>query len=194
MEYCDRGGLRSYIDKGGFKEDGAIKRQWVVSTLCDIAYGMSYLHSVGVLHADLNTNNVLLSSSSNDERGFVAKVADFGMSRKFNRWSRTHKSTGKYGTLTHVPPEMLCDGQLSPSADVYAFGIVMWEMWTGDVPFPNYFHGQLVNAICNGERPSIPADFPPTYREMVERCWNGSKSRRPGWADIIAGLQAFADE
>lgn len=189
MEYCDRGGLRSAIEKGLFKtDDGKNDLHLILLTLRDIATGLQYLHSKGIMHADLNTNNVLLSSSSSDSRGWVAKVADFGLSRTFNSWSRTHKSTQNYGTLTHVPPEVLCDGKLSPSADKYAFGIIMYEIWTGSQPFNGYFHGQLVNAVCAGERPQMPDDCPVTYCALAKQCWNGDKLLRPDWKDIIQTL------
>jgi serine/threonine protein kinase len=189
MEFCDRGGLQSAVEKGTFVQNGNRNQQWIIETLLDVARGMGYLHTKGVVHADLNTRNVMLSSSDEDKRGFTAKVADFGMSHVFRGWSRTHKSTSQYGTLTHVPPEMLGDGKLSPKADQYAFGIMMWEMWTRQKPFSDYYHGQLISAVCGGERPLFTEDAPLVYQQLAQRCWHEDKAVRPDWTDIMQTLQ-----
>lgn len=68
---------------------------------------MTYLHSLDILHGDLTGGNILLVSSNKDSRGFIAKVADFGLSRVL---SAEAVSTGTYGTVTHMPPELLTTG------------------------------------------------------------------------------------
>lgn len=69
------------------------------------------------------------------------QVADFGLSRQA---SSTTVDTDTYGTVTHMPPELLMEGKLTKSADVYAFGVLLWEMYTGMVAFtvrPPMLHG-----------------------------------------------------
>lgn len=68
---------------------------------------MTYLHSLDILHGDLTGGNILLVSSNKDARMFIAKVADFGLSRVL---SAEAISTGTYGTVTHMPPELLTTG------------------------------------------------------------------------------------
>ena len=77
------------------------------STAREIAAAMTYLHSLDILHGDLTGGNILLVSSNKDARMFIAKVADFGLSRVL---SAEAISTGTYGTVTHMPPELLTTG------------------------------------------------------------------------------------
>lgn len=77
------------------------------ATAHEIAAALAYLHSQDLLHGDLTGGNILLASSDTDERGFSAKVADFGLSRTLGS---EPVDTGTYGTVTHMPPELLTTG------------------------------------------------------------------------------------
>ena len=69
---------------------------------------MAYLHGLDILHGDLSCNNILLASASDDQRGFTAKVADFGMARMAGQGEVIQ--TRAIGTITHMPPELMLDG------------------------------------------------------------------------------------
>ena len=95
----------------------------IYKSLQDIAAGMEYLHMVGVLHGDLKGANVLLKSTATDARGFMCKLADFGLSRVLDL-DMTHISTRTYGTISYMPPELLSQGKMTRAADVYSFGML----------------------------------------------------------------------
>ncbi len=65
----------------------------------------------------------------------VAKVGDFGLSRAMGDVVSSHLSTATVGTVTHMPPELLLSGRLRPSCDVYSFGVMLWQLFTGAVPY-----------------------------------------------------------
>lgn len=69
------------------------------------------------------------ASASLGGRGFVAKISDFGLSRSMEHKSKVVTKT--YGTLTHMPPELLEHGITSKAADVYSFGVLLWQVSTG---------------------------------------------------------------
>lgn len=105
------------------------KLKHAILTALDVAHAMMYLHNVRIIHGDLKAANVLLKSDITDQRGYVCKVGDFGLSRFLAE--DTHIETFTCGTITHMPPELLKGGVLTPAADVYSFAILMWELITG---------------------------------------------------------------
>lgn len=131
QEYCNLGSLgkQNYLRINDQHSAWGCRNpslQVIVDTCKDIARGMKYLHDNGIVHGDLKCDNVLLQSSHVDTKGFTAKVADFGQSffiRNLNSHSAaglsrklgqsTHLSTKSFGTITHMPPELLLDGHLS---------------------------------------------------------------------------------
>ncbi|EFN50522.1 hypothetical protein CHLNCDRAFT_29026, partial [Chlorella variabilis] len=143
----------------------------ILLCLLDAARGLEYLHSCNIMHGDLKPQNVLLKTAGNDRRGFVCKLGDFGLSRMLPE-TQTHVNTGSYGTVTHASPELLTDGRLTKASDVFAFGILLWELVTGLRLFPDMHHMQIIVQVTQkGYRPPIPADFPPPLADLVRRCW-----------------------
>ena len=80
-----------------------------------------------------------------DDMCFHLQVADFGLSRVL---SQEAISTGTFGTVTHMPPELLTTGRLSKSVDVYAFGVLLWEMCTGKRPWAGMMQMQVC-LVCS---------------------------------------------
>jgi serine/threonine protein kinase len=80
--------------------------------------------------------NVLLQNDPAQSRGVVAKIADFGLSVQMNL-TETHVSGLYQGTLSHMAPEVLVNGMQSAAADVFAFGITLWELFTACQPYRN---------------------------------------------------------
>lgn len=78
---------------------------------------------------DLSGGNVLLTTFAGNPHGFTAKVTDFGLARNHDLCVRT--APGRYGTITHMAPETISAGVLDYPCDVYAFGVLVWEMLTG---------------------------------------------------------------
>lgn len=201
LEYCDKASLRDAIsDRVFFRHSGCAPPQQatpnkasILRTLVDIAAGMEYLHSLNICHGDLKSANVLLKSTLNDPRGFVAKIADFGLSRVLD--GRTHDTTRTYGTVAYQPPELLSAGCLTKACDCYSFGIVMWEMWSGEQPFPEASMGQVFYAVVYmGQRPQVPVDCPDDYAELMKQCWAAEPATRPEFAEVVERLRAMARE
>eukprot|EP00887_Chlorella_sp_A99_P008025 scaffold12.g8025.t1 len=99
---------------------------YAVRHLEEIASAMAYLHDQGIIHGDLTGGNVLLSSSMRDHRRFTAQVSDFGLARIEAPSGGAH--TYSYGTVSHMPPELLCEGIVSKAVDVYSYGVLLWAL------------------------------------------------------------------
>jgi len=153
LEFCNKGPLGDAIERGAFRRRDSLFEcalAPILATAKEIAAAMCYLHARNIVHGDLTANNVLLTSAEGDARRFTAKVADFGLARVLEAGAGV--TTKTYGTVTHMPPELLTDGLLSKAADVYAFGVLLWELTTGQKPYQGMSHGQIVHARAAGPR------------------------------------------
>ena len=180
--------LRSRLAKGG-----PLPITEVIGIMRDVAKALAYAHERGVVHRDIKPDNVLLSGGS-------AVVTDFGVAKALS----ASKTLAPGGTLTQVgsslgtpaymaPEQAAADPGTDQRADIYAFGIMAYEMLAGQPPF----HGrtpQKLLAAQMGERPEaigdIRADTPPLLADLVMRCLEKDPDDRPQSAsDIVRVLE-----
>ena len=185
IEYCNGGSLKEWILHRDPHMDAIV--QQATRYLLDVATAMEYLHGLDCIHGDLNSSNVLLHTAIGGRT--QAKVGDFGLTRMTKNWTNNFKSTQAFGTITHMAPELLHSGRLSKMVDVYAFGMLAWEMNHSVPPFIDVTPVALSTAIMTGQRPKIGEHVPPHIRALIQQCWHRSISRRPAWDDIIRALQ-----
>jgi serine/threonine protein kinase len=190
MEYCDSGDLSSVVRvlRSGLETSLDSFMVYLLSLLLDAARGLAHLHERHIVHGDLNARNVLVNVQLTlSGQRVVTKVSDFGMSRSL---IESHKTTGARGTITHMSPERLTSGRLSPAADVFAFGVMMWEVWTGKSAFKRMHYGQVCQAVVMQDaRPPVPADMPQDYRELMVRCWAREPFQRPSMTQVQQSLE-----
>ena len=151
------------------------------------ACGMAYMHRLRLIHRDLKPENILL------DENFEPKIADFGLS-KFVESGKTLDQTGTMGTVRYMAPEILNEGnRFGFKVDVYAFGMTMYAILSGSIPFSNFtLPYRMMNAITNGDRPKLDPHVPVPYRSLIDDCWNDSPDRRPGFDEIIERLRELA--
>ena len=186
QDYCDGGSLSRFI-RHGYLHDHKTRMGAIVDMLVDIASAMHYMHGRHIMHGDLKCSNVLLCSNQARRRvrKFVAKLADFGLSRVLPP-HQAQINTGTLGTLSHMSPEMLRSGRMGFAADVYAFGMVMYEMLTGYKPFDGLMHGNIIERVLLQKKmPDVPCDTPPLYVDVMRRCWSYSADARPSFAEVL---------
>ena len=183
MEYCAGGSLRACLDGESGKVTADLQRVWGL----DVALGMAYLYSQGVEHRDLKALNVLLTS---DLRG---KVTDFGLSKcdDLRTGTQTTQGGGAAGTSAFMAPELLEDNVFSEKSDVYSYAIVLWEIWSRQVPWSDLRPMQIMRKVVDKrERPPVPAGMPAELRELMVRSWAHQPADRPDFAEIEAQLKA----
>ncbi|WIA15144.1 hypothetical protein OEZ85_001831 [Tetradesmus obliquus] len=205
MEYCSEGSLRDALDCKLLSKAGSYMAPSVVLTLAhDIAAAMLHLHSEGIVHADLKAANVMLTNGGDNANGtwgaaaggrrMTAKVADFGLALPLDP-SDTHATLSARGTPTHMSPELFMSGHVSKAGDVYAYGILLYEVMTGQrayagVPIPLLPH----EVARQGLRPAWPANLPPGCRDLqrlAEACWAQQPQDRPTFAEIMHALELW---
>lgn len=185
QEWCDMGSLERALERGMFMIDSLnLDMLMVVDTCLDICRGMTYLKNRNIIHGDLKTSNVLLSGSLHEYKGFSAKVADFGLSRQLGI-NASHVKTRTTGTVTHMPPELFKEERLTTASDVYSFGIVMWELVSGEAPLEGVPHYVVMKKVLlDNWRPTFPSNTPESYKILAEQCWASLPSERPTFEHI----------
>ena len=123
----------------------------------DIAYGLKYLHDRGIIHRDLKSLNVLLDDKLN------AKICDFGLAKVKTQSQSTTTMGGGAGTILWMAPELFgMRAKNTEKTDVYALGMVLYELLTHKLPFADFLDGKKAEYVVprwleNGERPEMPS-------------------------------------
>jgi serine/threonine-protein kinase len=176
MEYVKGQTLADLIET-----EGALPLNTVAKIAIQICRGLEEAHSVGIIHRDLKPENILLHA--NEERPDWVKIADFGIAHLMEAGKRlTH--TGKLvGTPEYMSPEQLRDKPVDARSDMYALGVMMFEMITGRVPFtgesaePIMMKHLLEDApSVHSVRKEIAEDSP--FARMVRICMEKSPESR----------------
>ncbi len=193
-EFCNRGPLLTAIERGAFlttpsAQYGQPNLIAVLQTLQEVAAAMHYLHSHGIVHGDLTGGNVLLTSSDKDARGFSAKVVDFGLSRVCGDSGYLHTKT--MGCAEYMPPELITGGILTKAGDVYAFGIITWEMYVGRRAWEGLQPGQVLKKVASHETLPFPPQTPHRLKILGERCMVGDPKLRPTFDEVLSEVNAI---
>ncbi|KAJ0085298.1 hypothetical protein Patl1_09466 [Pistacia atlantica] len=179
-EFMSGGSMYDFLQKqkGGFKLPSLLR------IAIDISMGMNYLHQNNIIHRDLKAANLLM-----DENG-VVKIADFGVARV---QVQSGVMTAETGTYRWMAPEVIEHKPYDHKADVFSFGVVLWELLTGKLPYEDLTPLQAaVGVVQKGLRPQIPRHTHPKFIELLERCWQQDPSLRPEFPEIVEFLQYLA--
>jgi len=171
---------------GANKAKLSFKRKMLIAK--QAALGMNWLHcSVPpFIHRDLKSANLLVDSN------WTVKVADFGLSQvKQTDDISTQKAPANYaGTPLWMAPEVLLRQPFDEKADVYSFGLLLWELFTEQKPFDSIkSFKQLIRVVCKEQRrPNIPQECPDKLRRVIQMCWQPLAKDRPSFGEILSLL------
>ncbi|GLT86041.1 hypothetical protein SLE2022_042040 [Rubroshorea leprosula] len=181
-EYMYGGSVYDYLHK----QRGVFKLPTLLKVAIDISKGMNYLHQSNIIHRDLKAANLLMDENE------IVKVADFGVARVK---AQSGVMTAETGTYRWMAPEVIEHKPYDHKADVFSFGIVLWELLTGKLPYEYLTPLQAaVGVVQKGLRPTIPKNINPKLAELLERCWQQDPTPRPDFSEIIEILQQIAKE
>ena len=146
-----------------------------------IAAGMTKIHAAGIIHRDLKPWNVILDNE------MLPRICDFGLA-KFQGEEDELKSDA--GTPDWMAPELFEEGGYTNKVDVYAFGIMMWEMCTEQSPFPGLSPIQVAFKVSReGLRPQFPESMSPVLVEFIKKCWDQDPEKRPTFREICGEFE-----
>ena len=187
MEFCNLGTLEKAMTDGLFYgTDQEPRVHMILRSALDIAKGMRHLHSARIIHGQLRPSNVLLKGDAMDARGFICKVSDFGMTHLQEQQQALELTQGH--NLSYRAPETLRRGLSEAGSDVFSFGMILWSMLTGRIPFSECEPSETVSTVLEGTRPEIPSSMPRKYERLIKDCWHADTSARPPFANIIERL------
>ncbi|XP_049548172.1 platelet-derived growth factor receptor alpha-like [Anopheles darlingi] len=152
-----------------------------------IATGMDYLASRKVVHGDLATRNVLLCHNN------VVKICDFGLARSIYRRNNYKKKGEDLLPFKWLALECMSDNVFSVSSDVWAYGIVLWELFSlAQVPYPGLdANEQLYHKLRDGYRMDQPQYANQIIYDVMLHCWYVNPETRPSFYDLKCRLNAM---
>lgn len=187
MEYARGGALNRAL--AGKKVPPRVLVNWAVQ----IATGMDYLHNqafVPIIHRDLKSSNILILEpvARDDLSGKTLKITDFGLARE---WHQTTKMSAA-GTYAWMAPEVIKLSLFSKSSDVWSFGVLLWELLTGEVPYREIdalavAYGVAMNKLTL----PIPSTCPEPFAQLLAECWSPIPHSRPSFSSILQRLLAI---
>ena len=157
---------------------GTLDEPFARGLVAAICRGMQAVHDRGIVHRDLKPANVMLA-------GTVPKIVDFGIAKELG--SEVAVTTGRrIGTPAYMAPEQLAGGLIAPCVDVWAVGVMLFEMVTGTMPFERFVDGRCPQLVDTAPRARERATISPQLDDLIARCLARDPARRPATMAEIA--------
>ena len=177
-EYAAQGSLFDYLkDKSTLQKD--VKKKWMFQA----AESIRFLARNNVVHRDIKSPNFLITANGD------LKLSDFGIAKNL---TSTKTTVSSKGTVKWLAPEVFTEEKLSPKADIFALGVVFWELETCEEPYEGKSQEHVMFKVGTGDlRPKIPEDCQPALRNLIQQCWNRDRNRRPDINNVVSRLYAI---
>lgn len=156
MEYIDGKELKYFIKPPGMQQNV------LINYAVQIADGLEAAHKNGVIHRDIKTQNIMITNDSK------VKIMDFGLAKLSG--IQVTKVNQTIGTLANISPEQLQGKNIDNRTDIWSFGVVLYEMLTGSLPFNGDYEAAIIYAILNEEPKAINSynsDIPENLISLV---------------------------
>lgn len=167
MEYVDGQDLKKII-----RDQGALQFDRALNVAIQICAGIGFTHRAGRVHADIKPQNILMTSDD------TVKITDFGIAQALTDTQPGERQTVVWGSPHYFAPEQARGEKPSPASDVYSVGIVMFEMFTGRLPYTGTSQQELALAHIRDDVPLI-TDVNPNLPESMARIVRKVMSKEP---------------
>lgn len=177
MEYVEGDCLSDIIEKSALTNDRKIE------IALQIASGLKAAHDHGIIHCDIKPRNVVLTRSGQ------AKILDFGLA--IIKDSPKNLESGSLTvTFLYSSPEQVQNKQLDQRSDIFSFGILLYELFTGRLPFKGEYEAAIIYSIINEEPPPIADNVPPHIKETIFKALQKNPdNRQPDIGQLIVDLE-----
>ncbi|XP_050952156.1 raf-1 proto-oncogene, serine/threonine kinase a isoform X4 [Labeo rohita] len=155
------------------------------------AQGMDYLHAKNIIHRDMKSNNIFL------HEGLTVKIGDFGLATVKARWSGSQQVEQTSGSILWMAPEVIRMQDNNPysfQSDVYSYGIVLFELMTGELPYSQIANrDQIIYMVGRGylspDLSKLYKSCPKAMKRLVADCIKKSKDERPLFPQILSSIE-----
>ena len=175
-EYADGGDLNQKIKKQKEKKSPFTEKE-IINFLTQICLALNHIHKKKIIHRDLKSGNVFLTKSG------LVKLGDFGIAKGFkNTWE---KAKTKVGTPYYLSPEIISSKPYDSKSDIWALGVLIYEMMTFKMPFNANSLPSLSLKIIRGYYQAPPTSYSKDLIDLVKRCLNLDPKKRPSAENIL---------
>eukprot|EP00741_Cyanophora_paradoxa_P003087 tig00000663_g2996.t1 len=179
-------GLNMYQRLHGEKPKPPKRLEETLRMALDISRAIAFMHENGFIHRDLKSSNLMTTDEG------IVKLIDLGLSRDD---AADGRMTGETGSYRWAAPEVLRNEPYHRSADVFSFGIVMWEIITGDLPYGRLTPLEAAMGVATkGVRPSKLKPGKNVNEELIaliEQCWAERPDERPPMSEVAVRVEAI---
>jgi hypothetical protein len=183
LEFCEQGALVDML-YGDKRRD--LSEQQQLQIAYDAACGVMHLHANRIVHRDLAARNVLLSGVAD----LVAKVSDFGMARDVESAYSVQETMNRVGPIRWMSPEQLERLAYSQASDVFAFGVLLFEIFAREQPWLGFANVNVMAKVARGERMQPPDGVPPAIAQLMREAWAHDAAARPKMSAVRERLLA----
>ena len=210
LEFCQHGDLKNYLIKNqtrilsGTQLD-IINSRCLIKWAYDVANGMQFLSKNKIMHGDLAARNILMDENLLVNECPVAKVADFGLSKKLNDYAIYEKESREFVPWKWMAMEYLMDQYFTLASDVWSYGVLFWEILSfGKIPYGHQDYDEVVAKLERGSRLTFP-DYTKSvkiwspenlFEELANVCFKADPEARGNFTEVIQILEKalLADE
>lgn len=178
MEYADGGDLETHVRKYcTYNRVREIPEAHVVNLFVQICLAIKYIHDRKILHRDLKSQNIFLTSAG------ICKLGDFGVSKVLR--STVDLAATQIGTPYYMSPEIMTNQRYNSKTDIWSLGVILYEMATQKMPFQGGSMKQLCNAIMHAS-PAMPSsNYSSDLRHLISDLLIKDPKKRPGINNIL---------
>ncbi|XP_022219452.2 protein sevenless isoform X2 [Drosophila obscura] len=198
MEHMEAGDLLSYLRAARPNSQEVVQGLSLSELLAmciDVANGCSYLEDMHFVHRDLACRNCLVSEGTEAGHRRMVKIGDFGLARDIYKSDYYRKEGEGLLPVRWMAPESLVDGVFTTQSDVWAFGVLCWEILTlGQQPYAARNNFEVLAHVKDGGRLHQPTICPDKMHSLLLLCWRTDPSERPSFRRCFNALHAISTD